>query len=90
VDPSNVPKIEEGFAKVGSIKGGATCKAFDIKSNEFGKLIFQTGPGYTPHWDVENQPRTRMYGTENGETFVREGTYFLKSFILRGCISPLY
>ena len=46
----------------------------------FGKLIFETGPGYIPHWDVKNQKRTKMYWTEEGETFFRGGIYIFASF----------
>ena len=80
IDNSDVPKIEAGFGSVGSIRRGATCQSFDIKSYEFAKLIFQTGPGYIPHWDVKNQTRTKMYWTEEGETFFRGCIYIFASF----------
>ena len=70
MDNENIPQLIEGSGKFAC--PDCTCKLFDVKSYEFGKLVFQTGPGFAPHWS-DLTKTTKMYWTENGEKYARVG-----------------
>jgi hypothetical protein len=75
IDSSNIPKIEEGFTGIGynnHLQQLSSCKDFDIKSCEFGKIIFQTGPGYTPTRSKKRVEKEKLYWTEEGQKLARD------------------
>ena len=78
VDNNNLPTLVEGDASFHcgwNTLGNCTCRSFDVKSYEFGGFNFQTGPGYSPHWNVRSS--TRMYWTDGKGKHAKDGNSFL-------------
>jgi hypothetical protein len=73
IDNGSISQLIEGSGKYSC--SDCTCNLFDVKSYEFGKLLFQTGPGFAPHWS-DLTKTTKMYWTENGDKYSRDGMYF--------------
>jgi len=74
IDNDNLPELLEGdatFTCSWDTLGDCTCRSFDVKSFSFGGFRFQTGPGYSPHWE-DLRSKSKMYWTDGDKQHARD------------------